>query len=251
MNVPGITCLVPAHNEAPRIGGVIDVVGRHPAVAALLVVDDGSTDGTGEVARAAGAAVITGPGNSGKTRALMLGLASVRTSHVLLLDADLLGLGPHEISALVAPVAERRAVASISLRGNAPRVWRALGVDYISGERLIPVDLLAGQESALEALPRFGFEVFLNRLLIARDEPVAIVRWPGVSSPSKASKRGLLRGAAGDAGMIVDILRTIPPRQIVTQIAALRRLHRRAAAGSHGGMPQRDPIGVPGIRHPR
>lgn len=230
MNAPGITCLVPAHNEAPRIGRVIAAVQGHPAVDDLMIVDDGSTDGTGDVARAAGALVISGPGNSGKTRALMLGLARVRTSHVLFLDADLLGLGARDISALVAPVTEGRAAASISLRGNAPRTWRALGVDYISGERLIPVDLLAGQEIALAALPRFGFEVFLNRLLIARDDPVAIVRWPGVSSPSKARKRGLFRGAVGDATMILDILRTIPPGQIVSQITALRRLHRRSMA---------------------
>lgn len=229
MTRPSITCLIPAYNEAPRIAGVLRAVRDNPLVDTVLVIDDGSTDGTAAVARQAGADVLAGPGNSGKTRALLLGLGRVRTSHVLLLDADLLGLGLREVAALIAPVAEERAMAAISLRGNAPRTWRMLGVDYISGERVIPTDLLAGQEGQLRNLPRFGFEVFLNRLLIARNAPVAIVPWPGVSSPSKASKRGLWTGLADDARMIGDILRTIPASQIPVQIGALHRLNRAVA----------------------
>ncbi len=226
-----VSCLIPAYNEAPRIGGVLRAVARHPDIATTLVIDDGSTDGTAEAARAAGAAVIATPGNLGKTAALALGLARVQTSHVLLLDADLTGLDAATVSALICPVAEGRALASVSLRGNAPRTWRMIGIDYISGERVIPMHLLDGQMGRLDTLPRFGFEVFLNRLLIARNAPVAIVPWPGVASPSKASKRGLLKGLAADARMIGDILGTIPPSEVLSQIASLRQLARLVPAG--------------------
>jgi glycosyltransferase involved in cell wall biosynthesis len=222
-----LTCLIPAYNEAPRIAGVLRAVAGHPGIAATLVIDDGSTDGTADAARAEGADVIATRGNVGKTAALALGLGHVRTSHVLLLDADLTGLDADTISALLRPVADGRALASVSLRGNAPRTWRMIGIDYISGERVIPMDLLVGHMANLTALPRFGFEVFLNRLLIARNAPVAIVPWPDVASPSKASKRGVLKGIAADARMIGDILGTIPPREVLSQIAALRHLARR------------------------
>ncbi len=225
-----VTCLIPAYNEAPRIAAVLRAIRTHPALAETLVIDDGSTDGTAAIAAAEGARVLAGAGNRGKTAALLRGLAEVRTSHVLLLDADLIGLGPADISALVRPVSEGRALASISLRGNAPRTWRLIGVDYISGERVLPMALIHGHEATLAELPRFGCEVFLNTLLIARAAPVAIVPWPGVSSPAKSRKRGFWRGLGDDARMMTDILHTVPPLAILAQIRALRRLNRAVSA---------------------
>ncbi len=59
--------LVPAYNEA---GTIADVVrGVLPFVSQVLVVDDGSTDGTADAARAAGAAVIVHAANRGKGHA--------------------------------------------------------------------------------------------------------------------------------------------------------------------------------------
>ena len=230
-----LTCLIPAYNEAPRIAAVLAAVAGHPAVQAVLVVDDGSTDGTGDVARGCGARVLRTAGNLGKTAALAQALAQVDTTHVLLLDADLIGLTAADVTALIAPVLAGHAQASLSLRGNAPRTWRLIGVDYISGERVVPMAVFAGQLQALTRLPRFGFEVFLNRLLIARGDPVAVVRWPGVASPSKASKRGLWRGLMADLRMLRDIAGTISLRDMLRQIVALRRL---SAAGlqAHRGL---------------
>ena len=65
-----IVALIPAHNEAPRIGPVIEGAARHLPV---LVVDDGSADATAAVAEAAGAKVIRQPGNLGKGEALRAG----------------------------------------------------------------------------------------------------------------------------------------------------------------------------------
>lgn len=76
---PGpIVLLLPAHDEAPRIASVI---ARLPASVAghpthCIVVDDGSTDGTAEVARAAGATVVTHAGNRGLGAAVRSGFAA-------------------------------------------------------------------------------------------------------------------------------------------------------------------------------
>lgn len=72
MNADTIIVL-PAHNEAARIGGVITAVQAVSCEAAIVVVDDGSTDATGDCARAAGALVLRLPFNLGYGVALQTG----------------------------------------------------------------------------------------------------------------------------------------------------------------------------------
>ena len=220
-----VTVLIPAYNEAARIGGVLSAVAGHPGVSEVLVVDDCSTDATAEVAGAVpGVTVLRQGKNGGKTKALTAGLHAARGDLVALIDADLIGLTPADLTALIAPVLGGRAQMSISLRGNAPPPWRWIGLDYISGERVLPRALLLEAVTGIEALPRFGFEVHLNRMILARGLPIAVVPWPGVSSPIKARKYGLMAGIKGDIGMIADMMRTVPPVELARQIIGLRRL---------------------------
>jgi glycosyltransferase involved in cell wall biosynthesis len=82
--------LIPAFNEARWIAEV--VAGLRGAVSHILVVDDGSTDGTAERARAAGAEVLEHGVNRGKGEAIRTGLARILPdsfTHVLLLDGDM------------------------------------------------------------------------------------------------------------------------------------------------------------------
>ena len=67
--------VVPAKDEAPRIASTVAALVASPAVAAVVVVDDGSTDGTGARARAAGADVVRHVRNRGKAAALETGAA--------------------------------------------------------------------------------------------------------------------------------------------------------------------------------
>ena len=220
-----VTVLIPAYNEAARIGGVLSAVAGHPGVGEVLVVDDCSTDATAEVAGAVpGVTVLRQAKNGGKTKALTAGLHAARGDLIALIDADLIGLTPADLTALIAPVLGGRAQMSISLRGNAPPPWRWIGLDYISGERVLPRALLLEAVTGIEALPRFGFEVHLNRMILARGLPIAVVPWPGVSSPIKARKYGLMAGIKGDIGMIADMMRTVPPVELAGQIIGLRRL---------------------------
>ncbi|WP_372839497.1 glycosyltransferase family 2 protein [Phaeovulum sp.] len=221
----GVSCIIPAYNEAARIGGVLAAVAGHPEIAEVIVVDDASQDGTAEAAAAApGVRLIRLPQNRGKTFALAEGIEAAAQPLLLLLDADLLGLTAAAISALIAPVRDGRAEVSISLRQNAPRLWQMIGLDYISGERVLPRAQLAGRTDALRGLPRFGFEVHLNTIWIGAGSPLAVVRWDGVQSPYKGAKMGVWPGMRADAAMLGDIMRTISPLDALAQIRALRRL---------------------------
>ena len=97
-----VAAVIPAFNEARSIGDV--VTGVRGAVDRVVVVDDGSSDGTAERARAAGAEVMVHAANRGKGTAVRTGLARVFEgdfTHVLLLDADMQHL-PQEAAALIA-----------------------------------------------------------------------------------------------------------------------------------------------------
>ena len=104
MNVRAVA-LIPAFNEATSIASVVE--GVKASVARVIVIDDGSTDGTAERARAAGAEVVAHPENRGKGHAVRTGIARVLAgdfTHVLLLDADMQHL-PEEAPALLAAAA--------------------------------------------------------------------------------------------------------------------------------------------------
>lgn len=87
-----ISVVVPARDEAERIGPCLDGLLADPHVADVVVVDDCSTDGTAEIARKHGARVVPGrelpPGWVGKPWALQQGLEEARGEIVVSLDAD-------------------------------------------------------------------------------------------------------------------------------------------------------------------
>jgi glycosyltransferase involved in cell wall biosynthesis len=84
------TCaLIPAFNEAPHIANVVERARSH--VEEVVVIDDGSGDGTAEIARAAGATCLQLSENCGKASALRAGIAYARQhnfTHVITLDGD-------------------------------------------------------------------------------------------------------------------------------------------------------------------
>ncbi len=112
--------LVPAYQAAATVGDVVAGLRRH--LSRVLVVDDGSTDGTGEEAAAAGAEVLRLPVNSGKGSAIRAGLDRIlrrSASHVAFVDAD----GQHDPADLPALLGAARA-----------------GEDFVIGSRMAQPD---------------------------------------------------------------------------------------------------------------
>jgi len=100
-STPQVTVIIPCRNEAGSLPGVLEAV---PAGYRSLVVDNGSDDGTAEVARAHGATVVheAAPGYGA---AVHRGVEAVETPILCVLDGDG-SLDPGELPALVALLIE-------------------------------------------------------------------------------------------------------------------------------------------------
>jgi glycosyltransferase involved in cell wall biosynthesis len=126
-----VTVVVPAYNEAARVATVVAAL--RAEFGTVVVVDDGSTDATAQLARAAGSRVVRHPGNLGQGAALQTGFAYALTDpgmrFVITFDAD----GQHRVE-------DARSLLAVA---------RDSGVDVVLGSRFLPTG-----EPADHAIPR-------------------------------------------------------------------------------------------------
>jgi glucosyl-3-phosphoglycerate synthase len=100
---PKVSVIIPVLNESARVASVVRFALRSPLVGEVIVVDDGSIDGTPELAEAAGARVITST-LLGKGASMEDGLLAARHDALLYLDGDLAGLSEDLIAGMTLPV---------------------------------------------------------------------------------------------------------------------------------------------------
>ncbi len=80
--------LIPAYNEAHSVGKLIQSLNSEARWHEVVVIDDGSTDGTGVEAEKAGARVLRHPYNKGNGAAVKTGLRNATGTYILIVDAD-------------------------------------------------------------------------------------------------------------------------------------------------------------------
>jgi glycosyltransferase involved in cell wall biosynthesis len=219
-----ISCIIPAFNESNTLGKVLDAVSKHPLVHEVIVVDDGSTDNTKAVVQKYDVRFVAQPKNLGKSAAIYRGIKESHGDYLMFIDADLIGLTLSDITKLVVPVFSGKSDMSISLRGNAPMLWKMIGLDYISGERILPRKIFEKHLDKLLTLPGYGLEVFMNRLIIRNNISISVVPWINVVSPFPQAKFGMYVGTKKLLIMIIQILKTVSIFEIIFQIIKMRRL---------------------------
>jgi hypothetical protein len=268
----GTVIAVPAFNEAGTMAAVVADARRY---APVLVVDDGSTDGTGDIARAAGATVLRHERRRGKGAALATALAAARAqgmTRVVTLDAD----GQHDpgdIPALlaVADCAPHAIVVGQRLGkddGPLPR-GRALAnrvagfwlnwvagiavMDTQSGFRVYPLAVFEG------ARPRGGRFVFETAVLVeavrggwqVREVPIRVVPHASRASRFHPVSDGVAialylagHGVARWGAELGEAAREVS-RVFLRERRVARHSRMLAKASAHAGMPSWGPaLGV-------
>jgi glycosyltransferase involved in cell wall biosynthesis len=212
-----IDVVMPARDEAPTVARNVAAARACRYVREVIVVDDGSTDGTADAAGEAGAKVVRREGPSGsKALAMAAGVAATDADAVLFVDADCTGLTAAHLDAIVAPFVEGRATMSIGMFDYG-WFWNRLVPRFppLSGERIvprwvfeaIPAEKLSGY--TIEA--GYTIEVRINEVIAEGNHPTTVRVMRGVSHRTKRDKHGTVEGYRRTYWMYRELLRMVKP----------------------------------------
>lgn len=203
-----ITAIIPAYNEEKNIAAVIRAFKQSPLISEIIVVNDGSTDMTGDAAKAEGARVIN-QDNKGKAAAMAAGAAAASDDIIFFADADLLGFTVDHIRDVIAPVQDGRAGMSVGIRGwGVIPLWIMQHVlPVIGGERALRRDDFLALSSH-PAAKHFGIETVMNAYCKKHSISVILVRMYGVSQIRKEQKYGFRKGFRARVRMFAEIIKT-------------------------------------------
>jgi glycosyltransferase involved in cell wall biosynthesis len=207
-----IDAVVPARNEASTVADVVDALKHCEYVREVIVVDDGSTDETAELAAAAGAKVVRRATGGSKAHAMADGVAASDAEGIFFVDADLIGVTPEHLDAICEPFVAGRCAMSI---GTFDYGWRnpiVLRMPATTGERVIP-------RWVFEAIPPvrldgFTIETTINEVIAEKHlETIARVM-KGVTHRTKRDKFGVIEGWRRTYRMFKQIL-ALPAKGII------------------------------------
>ena len=202
--------IIPALNEADRIVANVRPALDAALVDVVIVVSDGSTDNTAEIARGIeGVTVVELPFNVGKGGAMCAGVAHTDADVIAFVDADLVGLKSHHIDQILRPLLDRECEMCIGVfRGG--KFWSDTGqviTPFLSGQRAMTRQLF----EAVPFLPeiRMGAEVTIHTYAKRLRARITKVVLRGVSNTHKEHKLGIVKGATARAKMYQEIARAV------------------------------------------
>ncbi|MBW3623316.1 MAG: glycosyltransferase family 2 protein [Armatimonadetes bacterium] len=201
-----IAAVVPAYNEVRRIRGVVDALKQAGSVDQLIVVSDGSTDGTYEAVKEdPRVEALQLPYNQGKAAAMYAGALRARADWLLFLDADLIGLTPTHVQGLLQPIYTGEADMSVGIF-HGGRLLTDLSqylAPSITGQRVVSRNFFLSLPDIQEV--RYGVEMAIGFHARRRGLRIESVVLEGVTHPLKEEKLGPLQGSAARFRMYYEM----------------------------------------------
>tara|TARA_B100000029_G_C17562594_1_gene953926 strand:+ start:253 stop:882 length:630 start_codon:yes stop_codon:yes gene_type:complete len=203
-----VSVIVPAHNEAPRISYVLKVLTKSRKVNQVIVVDDGSRDGTTAAAkRVPGVLVMSLPDNLGKTSAIYMGLACVKHECVLFVDADLVGLETSHIDSIVEPVLNMESDMSVGIfkGGKVGTDLAQMVAPGLSGQRAVLMKKI--KNFPFNEVTGYGFETALNNFAEVKNWKIKKIELFGLGQVTKEKKHGYVVGVMKRLKMYWEVVK--------------------------------------------
>jgi glycosyltransferase involved in cell wall biosynthesis len=172
--------VIPAYNEASMIGTVVGALASSASWHEILVIDDGSADGTGEAASRAGARVIRHPYNKGNGACVKTGVRHATGDYVVIIDGD----GQHDPAdarRLVSRLGEYDLVVGARARESQANGARLVGNSLLNAlasyltERQIS-DLTSGFRAARRSNLREFLHLFPNGFSTPTTSTLAFIK---------------------------------------------------------------------------
>jgi glycosyltransferase involved in cell wall biosynthesis len=204
----GVSVVVPAYNEAGRIGAVIEPIVASALVDEVIVVDDGSDDETAREAERFSVRVLRLGRNRGKAAALDAGVSAARNDVLLFLDADLVGLKTEHVDKMIRTYVDQSLDMAVGVfsdgRRNTDFAQRIN--PYASGQRILPRRLWERAKENVHEM-NFGIEIALSKLAAREGWIKEYVKLEGVTHVLKEEKRGFTRGVVDRMRMYGDMIK--------------------------------------------
>lgn len=229
-----VSIIIPAYNEANTIADALAEIIGHPNVGEIIVVDDGSSDGTADMARSfalenpeSGVRVIQLEKNLGKAGAMDIAVQAAAHDVILFLDADMLGFTHQKMSAIMNPVLDFRYEMFVGLRAKRTYILNKLlrVFPIISGERALTKNLWNSIPQAHKK--NFMIEIAMNYAAKQTKRGMGMTRIIGMRHVIKEKKYGFWKGMKARMRMSAEVLSiSIYLYVFVTTAKALRYLCR-------------------------
>jgi glycosyltransferase involved in cell wall biosynthesis len=113
-----ISAIIAAYNEEKTIAEVLGVLSKSPLIDEIIIVSDGSTDRTVEIARSFDVTTIALRENRGKGYAMLMGVEYARHDVLFFVDGDMFNLTDDHIESLVRPVLRNECDMNIGIRSR-------------------------------------------------------------------------------------------------------------------------------------
>jgi glycosyltransferase involved in cell wall biosynthesis len=204
-----IATIIPAYNEGKTIADVVRVVRGVWEIHEVIVVNDGSSDNTSDVARKEGAKVLDLDANRGKGGAIAAGVRETDADIILLLDADLIGLTYTHILNLLESVINGEADMTLGLfsHGRFSTDLAQKIMPWLSGQRALRREIL--EDLPEMDLSKFGVEIALTKYSRKQHLRVKHVILDHCTHVMKEEKMGYIKGFKSRLKMYSDIIRAL------------------------------------------